>query len=81
MTGKDIGSWQGYLSALRQRREEFRSLGCTATDHGHPTAAIKFQSDQPRQSAQLQQVELKPGMLVITGRSNDALPPPPQAAP
>ena len=24
--------------ALRQERERFRSLGCTATDHGHPTA-------------------------------------------
>ena len=32
-------SWQGYLSALRQRRMEFKALGCTATDHGHPTAA------------------------------------------
>jgi glucuronate isomerase len=35
----DIASWQVYLSALRQRRMEFRALGCTATDHGHPTAA------------------------------------------
>jgi len=25
--------------ALRQRRLEFKALGCTATDHGHPTAA------------------------------------------
>src|SRR5258708_27333338 len=39
MTGADIASWQGYLSALRQRRLEFKALGCTATDHGHPTAA------------------------------------------
>jgi len=35
----DTGSWEGYLSALRQRRLEFKALGCTATDHGHPTAA------------------------------------------
>ena len=35
----DADSWQGYLSALRQRRMEFKALGCTATDHGHPTAA------------------------------------------
>jgi glucuronate isomerase len=35
----DTGSWGGYLSALRQRRLEFKALGCTATDHGHPTAA------------------------------------------
>jgi glucuronate isomerase len=39
LTRADISSWQGYLSALRQRRLEFKSLGCTATDHGHPTAA------------------------------------------
>ena len=39
MTGVDTSSWQGYLLALRQRRQEFKALGCTATDHGHPTAA------------------------------------------
>ena len=39
LTGADTGNWQGYLSALRQRRMEFKALGCTATDHGHPTAA------------------------------------------
>ena len=39
MTRTDTSNWQGYLSALRQRRQEFKALGCTATDHGHPTAA------------------------------------------
>jgi glucuronate isomerase len=39
ITGEDTQSWQGYLSALRQRRQHFKSLGCTATDHGHPTCA------------------------------------------
>lgn len=39
LTGANTGSWQGYLSALRQRRGEFKTFGCTATDHGHPTAA------------------------------------------
>jgi glucuronate isomerase len=39
VTRAETGSWQGYLSALRQRRQEFKVLGCTATDHGHPTAA------------------------------------------
>ena len=39
VTRTDTTSWQGYLSALRQRRLEFKALGCTATDHGHPTAA------------------------------------------
>lgn len=37
-TGEDVSIWKGYLAALRQTRERFRSLGCTATDHGHPTA-------------------------------------------
>ncbi len=38
LTGEDTSSWAGYLKALRLARERFRSLGCTATDHGHPTA-------------------------------------------
>jgi len=38
-TAADTSNWQGYLSALRRRRLEFKALGCTATDHGHPTAA------------------------------------------
>ena len=39
MTREDTDSWHGYLSALRRRRLEFKALGCTATDHGHPTVA------------------------------------------
>ena len=39
MTGKDVYSWTGYLEAHRARRAFFKSLGTTATDHGHPTAA------------------------------------------
>lgn len=39
ITAEDISSWGGYLSALRKRRLDFKALGCTATDHGHPTAA------------------------------------------
>jgi len=37
-TGEDTASWAGYLNALRKTRARFRELGCTATDHGHPTA-------------------------------------------
>jgi glucuronate isomerase len=37
-TGEDTTVWTGYLNALRIARARFRSLGCTATDHGHPTA-------------------------------------------
>jgi glucuronate isomerase len=39
ITGADTSSWRGYLAALRQRRMDFKALGCRATDHGHPTAA------------------------------------------
>jgi glucuronate isomerase len=37
-TGEDTASWLGYLAALRSSRARFKRLGCTATDHGHPTA-------------------------------------------
>ena len=35
---EDTSTWTGYLAALRNARERFRARGCTATDHGHPTA-------------------------------------------
>lgn len=38
ITGEDTSTWTGYLRALRKTRDHFRTLGCTATDHGHPTA-------------------------------------------
>ena len=38
MYGEDTGNWSGYLQALRKARARFKTLGCTATDHGHPTA-------------------------------------------
>jgi glucuronate isomerase len=37
-TGEDTSTWAGYLKALTLTRARFRELGCTATDHGHPTA-------------------------------------------
>ena len=38
LTGENTSTWTGYLSALRLTRTRFQGLGCTATDHGHPTA-------------------------------------------
>jgi glucuronate isomerase len=38
LAGEDTTSWRGYLRALAARRQFFKSLGATATDHGHPTA-------------------------------------------
>jgi glucuronate isomerase len=37
-TREDTTAWTGYLAALRKARAHFRELGCSATDHGHPTA-------------------------------------------
>ncbi len=37
-TQEDTSGWRGYLQALRIARQRFKSMGCTATDHGHPTA-------------------------------------------
>jgi glucuronate isomerase len=37
LTGEDTGTWPGYLQALALSRQRFKQLGCTATDHGHPT--------------------------------------------
>lgn len=37
-TGEDTATWAGYLKALRIARARFKRLGCTASDHGHPTA-------------------------------------------
>ena len=38
LTGEDTATWRGYLRALEARRQYFKTLGATATDHGHPTA-------------------------------------------
>jgi glucuronate isomerase len=38
LTGANTGSWTGYLEAHRKRRAFSKSMGATATDHGHPTA-------------------------------------------
>ena len=39
IAGEDVSTWSGYLAAHRAQRAVFRSMGATATDHGHPTAA------------------------------------------
>ncbi len=38
MTGEETSDWDGYLRAHAKTRARFRTMGCTATDHGHPTA-------------------------------------------
>ena len=49
ITGEDVHGWTGYLAAHRKRRAAFRTMGATATDHGHPTAAT---ADLPRAEAE-----------------------------
>ncbi|HEX8710431.1 MAG TPA: glucuronate isomerase, partial [Terracidiphilus sp.] len=63
MHGEDTGSWKGYLAALRKSRARFKELGCTATDHGHPTA----------QTADLSEAEAaKLYSTVLSGKSDPA---------
>ncbi len=45
ITGRDTGTWQGYLDAHRARRVFFKTFGATSTDHGHPTAETANLSD------------------------------------
>lgn len=45
LTGEDTTSYAGYLAALQRRREYFRRMGATATDHGHPTALTTVLTD------------------------------------
>jgi glucuronate isomerase len=46
--GEDASAWKGYLNALMKARARFRALGCTSTDHGHPTAQT---ADLPQNEA------------------------------
>ncbi|QNE22036.1 glucuronate isomerase [Kribbella qitaiheensis] len=39
VAGADTSSYEGYLEALRQRRQVFVAAGALATDHGHLSAA------------------------------------------
>lgn len=59
MTGCDVESWHGYLDAHRQRRAFFKSLGTTATDHGHPSATTA--NLDPIAAAELYQLVLSGG--------------------
>jgi glucuronate isomerase len=63
LTSEDTESWAGYLRAIEKTRARFQQLGCTATDHGHPTAL----------TADLSQSEATNLYLsVLSGNANDA---------
>jgi glucuronate isomerase len=38
LTGENTTTYDGFLAALRSRREAFIAAGATSSDHGHPTA-------------------------------------------
>jgi glucuronate isomerase len=38
LTGLDVGTYSGFLAALRSRRQAFIEAGATSSDHGHLTA-------------------------------------------
>jgi glucuronate isomerase len=63
LTGENTGSWRGYLRALAARRQFFKTLGATATDHGHPTAFTEDLSETSAASLWEQ---------VLTGKAFDA---------
>ncbi len=58
LTGEDVGTWSGYLQALRVRRDVFRAHGATATDHGHPSART---ADLDRSSARALYEKIRAG--------------------
>jgi hypothetical protein len=69
-------------SLLQQISESLRSSNIQVTwfrHNGNPTAAVKFNTDQPRPTCQVRQVELKPGTLAIFGHSSEPLSPAPPA--
>jgi glucuronate isomerase len=46
IAGADVSTFKGYLAALEKRRAYFKSVGCTSTDHGHPSARTADLSPQ-----------------------------------
>ncbi len=38
LASEETATWSGYLRAIEKTRARFKQLGCTATDHGHPSA-------------------------------------------
>ncbi|MFC3495024.1 glucuronate isomerase [Glycomyces rhizosphaerae] len=56
ITGLDTSTFDGFLGALRQRRQDFIAAGATCTDHGNLTAATE---DDPKAAAEIYAKALK----------------------
>ena len=75
---EDTHVWDGYLRALRKARLRFKQLGCTATDHGHPTtntaslspesASALFQTVQSGDATAAQREQFRAQMLTEMAR-------------
>jgi glucuronate isomerase len=61
VSGEDVSNYKGYLNALRSRRAFFKTMGATATDHGHLTAMT---ADLPADEAS------KLYERILTGKTN-----------
>jgi glucuronate isomerase len=50
ITGQDTATFDGFIAALRKRRQDFIAAGATCTDHGNLTAATE---DDPKAAAEI----------------------------
>ncbi len=50
ITGESVDNFDGYLKALRNRRDYFRQRGATSTDHGHPSAQTADLAEPEKQA-------------------------------
>jgi len=57
LAGTDTSSYDGYLEALRKRRQAFIAAGALATDHGHLSAAAT--PLEPREAARIYAAALR----------------------
>jgi len=62
LTGRDTGRWEGYLDALKSRRQFFIRHGAVATDHGHPTATT---ANLPTRECQKLLDEARAGTMTV----------------
>jgi glucuronate isomerase len=67
ITGEDVYCWRGYLRAHRRRRADFRAVGATSSDHGHPTALTADLSPAEAELFRAQMLTEMAGMSVEDG--------------
>jgi hypothetical protein len=69
-------STQWFLDQFFEAARQRDSIDPTWYRHkGHPVLVLRFQADRSHPTFQLQRLDLRPGMLLITGRSLDSMTP------